>query len=211
MHRRTDRRRSVARIADCLANPGKTIDFNGRKVTYPDIKLVYVAGGNPFHHHQDTNNLVKAWRKPQTVIVHEPYWTATAKHADIVLPATTSYERNDLEMGGDYSQRYVFPMHQCVPPQFEARNDFDIFRDVAAKLGLQEQYTEGKDEMLWLKQMYDGMAAQARGAGWRCRRSTCSGSQQLHPLPGARGGPPVDPSRRFSREPATQPARYPVR
>ncbi len=154
----------MARIADCLANPGKTIDFNGRKVTYPDIKLVYVAGGNPFHHHQDTNNLVKAWRKPQTVIVHEPYWTATAKHADIVLPATTSYERNDLEMGGDYSQRYVFPMHQCVPPQFEARNDFDIFRDVAAKLGLQEQYTEGKDEMLWLKQMYDGMAAQARGA-----------------------------------------------
>ena len=88
----------MARIADCLANPGKTIDFNGRKVTYPDIKLVYVAG-QPFHHHQDTNNLVKAWRKPQTVIVHEPYWTATAKHADIVLPVTTSYERNDLEMG----------------------------------------------------------------------------------------------------------------
>jgi trimethylamine-N-oxide reductase (cytochrome c) len=118
----------------------------------------------PFHHHQDTNNLVKAWRKPQTVIVHEPYWTATAKHADIVLPVTTSYERNDLEMGGDYSQRYVFPMHQCVPPQFEARNDFDIFSAIAAKLGVQEQYTEGKDEMLWLKQMYDGMAAQARGA-----------------------------------------------
>ncbi|MBL0623378.1 trimethylamine-N-oxide reductase TorA [Aeromonas veronii] len=154
----------VARIADCLANPGKTIDFNGRKVTYPDIKLVYVAGGNPFHHHQDTNNLLQAWRKPQTVIVHEPYWTATAKHADIVLPVTTSYERNDLEMGGDYSQRYVFPMHQCVPPQFEARNDFDIFSAIAAKLGVQEQYTEGKDEMLWLKQMYDGMAAQARGA-----------------------------------------------
>ncbi len=81
-----------------------------------------------------------------------------------MLPVTTSYERNDLEMGGDYSQRYVFPMHQCVPPQFEARNDFDIFSAIAAKLGVQEQYTEGKDEMLWLKQMYDGMAAQARGA-----------------------------------------------
>ncbi|MDX7837851.1 molybdopterin dinucleotide binding domain-containing protein, partial [Aeromonas caviae] len=77
---------------------------------------------------------------------------------------TTSYERNDLEMGGDYSQRYVFPMHQCVPPQHESRNDFDIFSAIAAKLGVQEQYTEGKDEMLWLKQMYDGMAAQARGA-----------------------------------------------
>ena len=85
----------VARIADCLANPGKTIDFNGRQLSYPDIKLVYVAGGNPFHHHQDTNNLLKAWRKPQTVIVHEPYWTATAKHADIVL---RSGERRTLPL-----------------------------------------------------------------------------------------------------------------
>lgn len=37
----------VARIADCLANPGKTIDFNGGKVTYPDVKMVYVAGATP--------------------------------------------------------------------------------------------------------------------------------------------------------------------
>lgn len=65
-------------------------------------------------------------------MVNEPYWTATAKHADIVLPATTSYERNDLEMGGDYSQLYVFPMHQCVPPQHESRSDFDIFSAMAA-------------------------------------------------------------------------------
>ncbi len=50
----------VARIADALANPGKTIDYNGTKVTYPDIKMVYVAGGNTFHQHQDTNNPVKA-------------------------------------------------------------------------------------------------------------------------------------------------------
>ncbi|WP_162869470.1 molybdopterin-dependent oxidoreductase, partial [Klebsiella quasipneumoniae] len=74
-----------------------TIDFNGAKVTYPEVKMVYVAGGNTFHQHQDTNNLVKAWQRPDTIVVNEPYWTATAKHADIVLPATTSYERNDLE------------------------------------------------------------------------------------------------------------------
>lgn len=154
----------VARIADCLANPGKTIEFNGAKVTYPDVKLVYVAGGNTFHQHQDTNNLVKAWQRPETIVVNEPYWTATAKHADIVLPATTSYERNDLEMGGDYSQLYVFPMHQCVPPQHESRNDFDIFAGLAEKLGVLDAFTEGKDEMQWLKGMYDDMKAQARDA-----------------------------------------------
>ncbi|QHA88787.1 trimethylamine-N-oxide reductase TorA [Serratia rhizosphaerae] len=154
----------VARIADCLANPGKTIQFNGADVTYPEVKMVYVAGGNTFHQHQDTNNLVKAWQRPDTIVVNEPYWTATAKYADIVLPATTSYERNDLEMGGDYSQLYVFPMHQCVPPQHEARSDFDIFAAMAAKLGVQEAFTEGKDEIQWLKGMYDDMKQQARNA-----------------------------------------------
>ncbi|ELR66935.1 Trimethylamine-N-oxide reductase [Photobacterium marinum] len=152
----------VARIVDAIMNPGKTIKFNGRKVTYPNIKMVYVAGGNPFHQHQDTNTLLKAWQQLDTIIVQEPYWTASAKHADIVLPATTAYERNDLDMGGDYSQRYVFPMHKIVEPQHEAKSDFDIYVSLAAKLGVKEAYTEGKDEMQWLKEMYDGMAKQAR-------------------------------------------------
>ncbi len=154
----------VARIADCLANPGKTIDFNGSKVTYPDVKMVYVAGGNTFHQHQDTNNLVRAWQHPETIVVNEPYWTATAKHADIVLPATTTYERNDMDMGGDYSQLYVFPLRQCVPPQHESKNDFDIFASIADKLGFHDAFTEGKDETLWLKGMYDDLKTQARTA-----------------------------------------------
>lgn len=155
----------VARIADCLANPGKRVQFNGKTLTWPDIKMVYVAGGNPFHHHQDTNNLLKAWQRPDTIVVQEPYWTATAKHADIVLPCTTSFERNDMDMGGDYSQRYVFPMHQCVTPLHEARDDFTIFRDIAVQLGVEQSFTEGKNEMQWLKSLYDDMKSQARNVG----------------------------------------------
>ncbi|MDP6081421.1 MAG: molybdopterin-dependent oxidoreductase, partial [Arenicellales bacterium] len=43
----------VSRIADMLLHPGESIDFNGQTVTFPDIKTIYWAGGNPFHHHQD--------------------------------------------------------------------------------------------------------------------------------------------------------------
>ncbi len=86
----------VARVADLLLNPGETVRFDGRPITYPDIRLVYWAGGNPFHHHQDLNRLRQAFRRPATVIVNECYWTATARHADIVLPATTALERNDI-------------------------------------------------------------------------------------------------------------------
>ena len=68
----------VARIADMLLGPGASYAFNGRRYTFPDIRLVYWAGGNPFHHHQDLNRLQRAWQKPETVIVHESWWTPTA-------------------------------------------------------------------------------------------------------------------------------------
>ncbi|WP_163006573.1 molybdopterin-dependent oxidoreductase, partial [Pseudomonas viridiflava] len=86
----------VARVTDMLLNPGTPIDYNGQRHTYPDIKLVYWAGGNIFHHHQDLNRLLEAWQRPQTIIVHEQFRTAQAKYADIVLPATTALERNDI-------------------------------------------------------------------------------------------------------------------
>ncbi|MCP5082819.1 MAG: molybdopterin-dependent oxidoreductase [Alphaproteobacteria bacterium] len=68
----------VARLTDMLLSPGAPYDFNGQERSYPDIRLVYWCGGNPFHHHQDLNRLAHAWTKPDTIIVHEPWWTATA-------------------------------------------------------------------------------------------------------------------------------------
>jgi biotin/methionine sulfoxide reductase len=93
-----------ARLTDMLEHPGGEYDFNGERLTYPDIRLVYWAGGNPFHHHQDLNRLRRAWQCPDTVVVHETHWTPTARHADIVLPATTTLERNDLGATGSCSR-----------------------------------------------------------------------------------------------------------
>jgi biotin/methionine sulfoxide reductase len=143
----------AARISDCLLNPGAPYDFNGKRGNYPDIRLVYWAGGNPFHHHQDTNKLRRAWQRPETVVVHEPWWTATARHADIVLPATTSLERNDI--GGAKRDKFVIAMAQAVQPVGEARNDFDIFSGLAQRLGIAETYTQGRDESAWLRHLYE--------------------------------------------------------
>ncbi|MBV8239533.1 MAG: molybdopterin-dependent oxidoreductase, partial [Hyphomicrobiales bacterium] len=139
-------------MADCLLHPGERHDYDGKTVNYPDIRLVYWAGGNPFHHHQDVNRLRRAWRRPETIIVHEPWWTATARHADIVLPATTSLERNDL--GGSPRDRFVIAMHKAIEPVGNARNDFDIFRDLSRRLGCEKSFVERRDEALWLRHMY---------------------------------------------------------
>jgi len=142
----------AARIADCLLHPCERYDYDRKSATYPDIRLVYWVGGNPFHHHQDLNRLRRAWRRPKTIIVHEPWWTATACHADIVLPATSSLERNDL--GGAPRDRFVIAMHKAVEPVGNARNDFDIFLDLSRRLGREESFAEGRDEALWLRHIY---------------------------------------------------------
>ncbi|WP_298759779.1 molybdopterin guanine dinucleotide-containing S/N-oxide reductase [uncultured Campylobacter sp.] len=152
----------LARIADALLNPGKTIDANGAKITYPQIDFIYWVGGNPIVHHQDTNTNIKAWRKPRTIVVNEIYWTPTAKMADIVFPTTTQYERNDITMSGDYSNMHIIPMKQVVAKQHGAKDDYQIFTDLCKAYadGLAEVYTDGgKTEMDWIKEFYEGAAS----------------------------------------------------
>jgi len=151
----------VARISDMLLHPGAEYEFNGQRRCYPDIRMIYWAGGNPFHHHQDINRLLAAWRRPETVVVHEIWWTATARHADIVLPASTTLERNDL--GAASRDSYIVAMKQAVAPVGGARSDHDILADLAGRLGFREQFTAGRSEMQWLRILYDA----AREAGRR--------------------------------------------
>ena len=143
----------VARIADMLLNPGQPYSFNGADYLYPDIKLIYWVGGNPFHHHQDIHRLIRAWQQPETIIVNDPFWTATARHADIVLPAATMLERNDLNF--TLLDATITPMRQAVAPFAQARTDYDIFLGVARRLGFAEAYSEGRDEMGWVRHFYE--------------------------------------------------------
>ncbi len=147
----------VARISDMLINPGAPFAYNGETRSYPDIKLVYWCGGNPFHHHQDLGRLVQAWQEPQTVIVHEAWWNALSRHADIILPCTTLLERNDLAAG--FNDLTLSAMKQVRAPFGEARNDYDIFAGLAERLDAGGTFTDGKTEMDWVRELYDGSRA----------------------------------------------------
>lgn len=154
----------VARIADMLLNPGDTVNYDGHQIEYPDTQLIYWAGGNPFHHHQDLNRLCRAWRKPATVIVNEPWWTPVARWADIVFPATTQLERDDICASSH--DPYAHVMETAIPPQHEARSDHEIFKGLAARMGLEEAFTEGKNEREWLADMWQRSQAQALKEGF---------------------------------------------
>ncbi|MCC6195127.1 MAG: molybdopterin guanine dinucleotide-containing S/N-oxide reductase [Burkholderiales bacterium] len=153
----------VARLTDMLLSPGAPFAYDGKMQRYPDARLVYWCGGNPFHHHQDLNRLLLAWRRPETIVVHEQFWTATAKHADIVLPATTSLERDDL--GSASRDRFVIAMRRAAPAPGLARDDFEIFRDLAQRLGVEHAFTEGRTAREWLVHLYERSRERAAGAG----------------------------------------------
>ena len=142
----------VARIADMLLKPGQTVSYDGKDIEYPDTQLIYWAGGNPFHHHQDLNRLIKAWRKPATVIVNEPWWTPVAQWADIVFPATTQLEREDICASSH--DPYAHVMETAIPPQHDARSDHEIFKGLAARFELLDKFAEGKNDREWLADMW---------------------------------------------------------
>jgi biotin/methionine sulfoxide reductase len=142
----------VARIADMLLNPGAAYDYDGKRQEYPDIRLVYWAGGNPFHHHQDLGRLSFAFGRPDTIVVHEPHWSATARHADIVLPVTTSLEREDI--GSGRRDTHLIAMHRAVPPVGLARDDHAILAALAGRLGFAPAFTEGRTPRQWLEHLY---------------------------------------------------------
>lgn len=145
----------VASFVDCFLNPGKVIDFNGHRVKYPAVKMVMWTGGNPFSHQPDTNRLKKAWAVPETVVVSDHVWSATARHADIILPASTSLERNDIVGIGTYTHDGIAAMHKVTEAREEAKSDYEIYTLLADKLGLKEAFTEGLDEAGWIKKIYD--------------------------------------------------------
>ena len=157
----------VARIAEMLNSPGSNYEFNGEERVYPDIKLIYWCGGNPFHHHQDLNSFHKAWQKPDTIIVNEPWWTSTAKRADIVFPATTSYEREDIGKanGGD---NYIFHMPKLIEPVGESKNDYTIFSELSQKLGFYAEFTEGKNDDEWIEHLYNEFQVFMEKSGTQC-------------------------------------------
>ncbi|HAC34995.1 MAG TPA: Asp-tRNA(Asn)/Glu-tRNA(Gln) amidotransferase GatCAB subunit C [Gammaproteobacteria bacterium] len=197
----------VARISDMLLEPGKPFSFNGGDYQYPDIEAIWWAGGNPFHHHQDLNRLLQAWRKPKTIIVNDPWWTSTARHADIVLPATTTLERNDIGGSNFLTDRFLFAMQQAIPPQHQARNEYDIYHDLACRFGVETEFTEGRDEMGWLNHLYNQTRDTAQERGMELPEFEQFWQQGYYEAP-----PPPEPYTAFAefrRDPTAAPLKTP--
>jgi anaerobic selenocysteine-containing dehydrogenase len=123
--------------------------LEGRTGGYPsDIKAVYNVGGNFLVQGSDVGKNIRAFEALDFAVCHDYVLTPTARYSDVVLPVTTPLEREDiiLTSGGNY----LLYAQQAVPPQHNARNDYDIFCELAERLGFLEEYSEGRSAEQWL-------------------------------------------------------------
>ena len=114
----------------------------GRHLTDPDlsppIRALFVWSANPAVIAPEQRKVVEGLRREDLfTVVHEQFMTDTARHADIVLPATTMLEQEDLV--GSWGFNYVALNERAIAPVGEARSTAEVVRLLAARLELDDE------------------------------------------------------------------------
>jgi len=123
---------------------------------YPaDIKMIYSVAGDLFNQVPNVRRIAEAAQRLEFMVVHDNFMTPTARHADIVLPATTFWERNDVHTPWAGAGHYAIFMKQAIEPMGECRNDFDICSELARRLGIAGYNDKTEDE--WLRELTGGV------------------------------------------------------
>ena len=115
---------------------------------FSDIKMLYVTNGDCLNQFPDVNRGVQAFNKLEFVVVHDQFMTPTAKHADIVLPVCTWFERNDLKVPWQFGHYFVY-INKAVEPMYQTKTDLQIFTELAEKMGITNFVEKPEDE--WLR------------------------------------------------------------
>jgi len=116
----------------------------------------------------DTSKWIRMYQSPKLefVVNQDIWWSPETKFADIILPACTNLERNDVCMwdnGGGYAlhgysgtnHSVIVYQQKCIEPLYESKSDYSIFTELARRLGIEEEYTEGNTEEDWIEKMFN--------------------------------------------------------
>ncbi|MBL4693459.1 MAG: molybdopterin-dependent oxidoreductase, partial [Magnetovibrio sp.] len=119
--------------------PGLTVVEIMRAALTKDIRAMYIMGENPAMSDPDLNKTRKALATLDHLLVQDIFFTETAAFADVILPATSFFEKNGTFTN---SNRQVQLGHKVIPPPGDAREDLWIIQGIANRLGLQWDYPD---------------------------------------------------------------------
>jgi anaerobic selenocysteine-containing dehydrogenase len=130
----------------------------------PSVRSLYVYNSNPAAVCPNQAVVMRGLaREDLFTVVHEQVMTDTARHADLVLPATMSMEHLDLYRS--YGHHYVQLAQPALDPPAEARSNWDVFAELARRLGVAEQHYE-KDARTLIEEYLSTGGDITRPATW---------------------------------------------
>ncbi|MDO6620952.1 DMSO/selenate family reductase complex A subunit [Shewanella sp. 6_MG-2023] len=130
-----------------------------------NVKAIFAINSNSLiNQHSDSNGTDEILKLEENeggcglIVVSDCWMTPSARYADILLPDTSWLESNDL-IDNSYAtglMGYLVAMEAAVDPLWECKSMYDMCGEIAKKMGVYEQYSEGKDEAQWLDELYAG-------------------------------------------------------
>ena len=128
------------------------------KLTQP-IKFIWNYAGNCIiNQHADTNRthaILQDDKQCEMIVVIDNHMTPSARYADILLPDLTAAEQPDFAINGySGSMGYTIFCDTAVEPLYESRSVYDMCTGIAKRLGVEQAFTEGRDQEAWLRHIY---------------------------------------------------------
>ncbi|ELY4320016.1 molybdopterin-dependent oxidoreductase [Cronobacter turicensis] len=123
------------------------------------IKMIWNYAGNclinQHSHINRTHEILQDDKKCELIVVIDCHMTASARYADILLPDCTASEQMDFALDASCgNMAYVIFADRAIAPRFECRTIYDITSALAVRMGVGEQFTEGRTQEGWLRHLY---------------------------------------------------------
>jgi anaerobic selenocysteine-containing dehydrogenase len=113
----------------------------------PPLKAVFVYNHNPLVVHPDQNRMRRGLMRDDLFVVGaDVQMTDTLAYADVVLPAASHFEHDDIFPA--YGQHWLQRAESVIPPQGEALPNTEIFRRLARRFGFTEPVFTASDHEL---------------------------------------------------------------
>ncbi len=134
----------------------------------PEVHMIWTDSPSWVTCWNDTNDFVRALRQPKIefILAQHPWFENDCQMADLVLPSLTALECDDFGVEGQSGIfDAVFNEPRSIDPRGESKSDYHIICAIADKLGMLEEYTEGKSVQDWIKIAYETCGA-AKDISW---------------------------------------------
>jgi molybdopterin guanine dinucleotide-containing S/N-oxide reductase-like protein len=124
---------------------------------YSRVRMLFQNSHSLIHARVDSNKNAKALLLPdwEFIVTTTPWWGGCDLYSDIVLPTTTLLEQSDLVGARSSIHQFIVYHPKMIEPLGEAKCDWDLHVELAKRLGIEAEFTEGKTKEDLLKVCYD--------------------------------------------------------